>query len=122
MENNRIRFVDYKGKRILLEDFSNVKSEDELEKLIWQAETVVHSQLPKSLLVVVDMTSSTFGPKVSQTSKEASKSNSPYIKASAMVGMSKLMEIILNSVRTVSGRSIASFGTREEAYEWLIKQ
>src|SRR5512133_2949013 len=122
MENNRIRFIDHKGKRILLEDFSNVKSEDELEKLILQAESVVHAQMPKSLLVVVDMTNSTFGPKVSQTSKEASKSNSPFVKASAMVGMSKLMEIILNSVRTVSGRSIASFGTREEAYEWLIKQ
>lgn len=122
MEQDRICFLNYKGKRILLEDFSNLRSEDELEKLIAQAEKVVHAQLPNSLLVVVDLTGSTFGPKTSQSSKEASKSNSPYVKASALVGMNKLMEIILNSIRTLTGRSIASFGTREEAYEWLIKQ
>lgn len=122
MENNRIHFVDYKGKRILLEDFSNVKKEEDLEALLQDAETFVHQQPLKSLLVVVDMTNSTFGPRVSQASKEASKSNTPYIKASAMVGMNKLMEIILTSIRTVTGRSIGSFPTRDEAYEWLIKQ
>lgn len=122
MENNRIHFVDYKGKRILLEDFSNVRKEDELDALIWDAEKVVHQQQPNSLLVCVDLTNSTFGPKASQSSKEASKSNTPYIKASALVGMNKLMEIIFNSIRSLTGRNLVSFKTREEAYDWLIKQ
>lgn len=122
MEKKRIDFIDYKGKRILVEDFSNLKTEDELDAMIWEAEKVVHQQPLNSLLVVVDMTNSTFGPKATQSSKEASKSNTPYIKASAMVGMNKLMEIILNSLRMVTGRNIANFKTREEAYEWLIKQ
>jgi hypothetical protein len=122
MVENRIRFIDYKGKRILLEDFSNLKNDDELEPLIWEAEKVVHRQTPNSVLVVVDLTNSHFGPKSSQASKSVSKGNGPYIKASTLVGMNKLMEIVFNSIQTITGRKMVSFNTREEAFEWLIKQ
>lgn len=122
MSNHRIQFIEYKGKRILLEDFSNVKSDDELEPLVWEAEKIVHQQPLGSLLVVVDLTNSHFGPKTSQASKAVAKGNAPYIKASSLVGMNKLMEVIYNSLRVVTGRKIVSFSTREEAYEWLIEQ
>ena len=122
MDEDRIRFVEYKGKQILLEDFTNVRTDDELLQLVWAAQKIVQSQPPKSALVVVDMTNTHFGPKSTQASKTVSKGNTPHIKASAMVGLNKLAEIVLNSIRMVSGRNIASFGTREEAYEWLSKQ
>src|SRR5512133_3685322 len=109
MQEERIRFIDYKGKRILLEDFSNAKDENELIAMMWKAEEIIHKQQPKSLLVVVDMTNAHFGPNVSQSSKTAARSNTPYIKASAMVGMSRLMEIILQSLRLVTGRELVTF-------------
>lgn len=118
----RIRFIEYKGKRILLEDLSNAKDENELITWMWKAEEVVHQQPPKSLLVVVDMTNTHYGPNATNASKTAAKSNTPYIKASAMVGVSKLMEIIVQSLRVVTGRNLVCFPTREAAYEWLIKQ
>ncbi len=122
MEQNRISFVDYKGRKILLEDLSNVSSDDELEPLIWEAEKVVHQQASHSVLVAVDLTNSRFGPKTSQASKAVAKGNEPYIKASALIGMNKLMEVVYNSLTMLTGRKIVSFRTREEAFEWLIKQ
>ena len=122
MDNPRIRFVEHKGKRILLEDFSNVKNDDELEPLIWEAEKIVHQQPPKSVLVAVDLTNSHFGPKTSQASKTVTKGNEPYIKASVLIGMNKMMEVVLGSLRMITGRAIVSFSTREEAFDWLAKQ
>ncbi len=122
MTSKRISFIEHKGKRILLEDFSNVKNDDELEPLIWEAEKIVHQQSPKSVLVAVDLTNSHFGPKTSQASKEVAKGNEPYIKASALIGMNKLMEVVLNSLQRVTGRKLVSFPTREEAFDWLVKQ
>jgi hypothetical protein len=118
----RIRFVDHKGKRILLEDFSNAKDENELISWMWKAEEIVHAQPAKSVLVVVDMTNTRYGPNATNASKTAAKSNTPYIKASAMVGVSKLMEVIVQSLRMVTGRNLICFPTREAAYDWLIKQ
>jgi hypothetical protein len=122
MENPRIQFINYKGKKILLEDFSNIKDETELIALMWQAEEVVHKQPLNSLLVVVDMTNTRYGQNAAQSSKTATKSNTPYIKASTLVGTSKLMEVIIQSLRVLTGRKLVSFPTREEAYEWLIRQ
>lgn len=122
METDRIRFVEYKGKRILLEDLSNIGNDDALEPLVWEAEKIVHKQQPKSVLVAVDLTNSRFGPKTSQAAKSVAKGNEPYIKASALIGMNKLMEVVYNSLRMITGRKIVTFSTRDEAFEWLIKQ
>jgi hypothetical protein len=118
----RVQFVDYKNRKILLEDFSNITDENELIALMKEAVGVVHSQPKGSALVVVDMTNARFGPKVSQESKEASKSNTPYIRASALVGIKGVAEIVVNSISRFTGRELRAFATREEAMEWLIKQ
>jgi len=118
----RIRFVEHKGKQILLEDFSNVPSDDELLDLMYKAAKIVQSQPLKSVLVCVDMTNANYGPRVSQESKQVTSNNTPYIKASALVGVTKLMEVILRTISVVSGRKLISFPTRQEALDWLANQ
>jgi len=118
----RIRFVEHKGKQILLEDFTNIKQEDAFIALIGKAQQVVHSRPPKSVLVLVDLTNARFTTKVSSVSKAAADSNTPYIKASILVGVSGLMEIMMKAISTFSHREFRSVDTREEALEWLIRQ
>jgi hypothetical protein len=118
----RIHFVKYKGKTILLEDFSGVKEEDEFIALLGEVEKVVHSMPKKSLLVVVDLTNARVSPRISQASKEATASNTPYVHASAIVGISTLMQIVLRAVSAFASRELTSFATREEAMEWLINR
>lgn len=119
---DRIRFVNYKGKQILLEDFSNIAKEDELIDWMHKAAAVVRSQPEHSVLVVVDMTHARYSPKVTQESKQVTAGNTPYIRASTLVGITGLMEIIVKSINAFTGRKLMSFGSREEAMEWLIKQ
>jgi hypothetical protein len=119
---DRIRFVDYKGKRILLEDFSNILDEDELIRLIEKAGKVVQSQAKGSVLVVVDLTNSRYSPRVTQESKQIAAGNTPYIHASTLVGVKGLMDIVVRGINAFTGRKLMVFGSREEAMEWLIKQ
>ena len=118
----RIRFVEYKGKQILLEDFTNVKKEDEFIALIEKAQQAVHSRPPKSVLVLVDLTNARFTTRISQVSKTAAEGNTPYVKASILVGVGGLMEIMMKAISGFSHREFMSVDTREEAMEWLIKQ
>ena len=118
----RIRFVEYKAKQILLEDLSGIQDDDELIGLVKQAQQVVQSQPPKSVLVVVDLTNSRLSPKVYQFSKTATEENSPYVKASTIVGISGLMDILAKAVSAFAQRELTSFGTREEAMDYLIAQ
>jgi hypothetical protein len=122
MEEERIRFVEHKGKKILLEDFSNVRTESELLALIKKAVELVHSQPLQSVRVCVDMTNAHYGPRVAQESKAQTDSNTPYIYASAMVGITSLMEVILRTIYVVTGRKLESFRTREEALDWLASR
>ena len=119
---DRLQFVNYKGKRILVEDFSNIKDENKLVDLMQKAVSLVHSQPKGSALVLVDMTNAHYGSLASQASKEASASNTPYIRASALVGIRGVMDIIVKSINRFTGRTLMTFTSREEAMEWLIKQ
>jgi hypothetical protein len=44
------------------------------------------------------------------------------VKASAVVGVEGLKQIVFNAVQAVSGRTLASFDTLEHAKDWLVKQ
>ena len=119
---DRIRFVDYKGKKILLEDFTNILNEDELIGWIEKAGKVVQSQAKGSVLVVVDLTNSRYSPRVTQESKQVAAGNTPYIRASTLVGITGLMDIVVRGINNFTGRKLMSFKTRDDAMEWLIKQ
>mgnify|MGYP001769268534 CR=1 FL=1 len=54
--------------------------------------------------------------------KDFSKAITPYVIASANVGVTGLKKIIVMSLNKLTGRDLKLFDTREEALEWLISQ
>ncbi len=118
----RVRFIEYKGKQILLEDFTGIHNEDEFIALLDRAAQVVQSQPPKSVLVLVDLTRARFSERISRSSKTTTANNTPYIRASVLVGVSGLMEIMMRAVSTFAHRELVAMRTREEALEWLVRQ
>ncbi|MBN1313665.1 MAG: hypothetical protein JXB30_19840 [Anaerolineae bacterium] len=118
----RVRFVEHKGKKILLEDFSGITDDDTLISLINEALEMVRSQPKNSVLVLVDLTNARLTPKVYQVSKAATEENSPYIKATTIVGVSGIMDILSKAVSAFARRELTSFSTREEAMDWLVQQ
>jgi hypothetical protein len=116
---DRIYFTEHKGKKILVEDLTNLKPGKEFLDTLAQAETIIASQGDKSVFAVMDVTHTTYNSEVLSSMKRFAQVNTPFIHTSAVVGISGLLGIGLAAVSKASGRSFHSFDTREEALDFL---
>lgn len=116
--------IIHKGKSILFIDASGFKvhDDDALLKFVEQAKQKIRSYPPKSLLIITDVTNSQFDTGMAETFKEFGKHNTPYVKASAVVGLSGLQKIIFIAIKTVTGREFYVAKSIEDAKEWVIRQ
>ena len=119
---DRIHFIKHNGKSILIEDFSNLPAGKEFLDTIDAAQKLIASQPPNSVLAVLDATNSHYDVNVITRMKDFVKANSPYIKSSAVVGVTGLLNIALNTLSNVSGRKFPMFDDRQSAIEYLAKQ
>ena len=117
---NRICFIEYKGKKILVENFSGMKPGSEFLELINEAAGIIRSQPNKSVLAVFDATNAKFNNEILEAMKSFTKDNMPYIKGVTVVGVTGLLKVALTAVSKFSGREFNPFSTREEAMEWLV--
>jgi len=115
----RIRFIDHKSKKILLEDFSGLKPGQEFYDTLETARKTIHSSPQHSVLALFDASDSYFDQEVINSLKEFTSSNTPYIKSSAVVGVTGLLKIALMTITKFSKREFKTFNTREEALDWL---
>lgn len=118
-ENARVRFIEHKGKKILIQDFSTLTPGPEFYRLVEQARVLIAGEPYRSVLTVVDATGSVFDAGVLQTLKEFVKVNTPYIKKTAVVGITGLKEVGLLAVSRGLGRPLDTCGTVPEALDLL---
>jgi hypothetical protein len=116
--------LDHKGKTIVCLDIAGLQSRDkpEFHKLIAQAKQNIQKYSPKSALVITNVINTGFDTEVSGIIKEYAQHNTPYVKASAIVGIVGWSKVILMAVKAVTGRDFYLANTMEEAKEWLVKQ
>jgi hypothetical protein len=74
------------------------------------------------VLALVNVQGSTFDKALSSAMKEFVKSNTPYIKFSAVYGVEGLMEVVFKGILAFSGRkNLKVFRTAEEAKDFLAE-
>ena len=118
----RTRFIEHRGHRILLLDYSGVQRGDEAVAAIQQSMEVVRTQPPGSLRVMTVVRDARYNTAVLQALKELAAHNAPYVKASAVVGMGGLHRIAYQAVILFSRRKIQTFDTEAQALDWLVQQ
>lgn len=119
---DRIQFINYKGKPVLIEDFSNLTPGKEFFETVSSAQKIITSQPHNSVLAVLDATNSHFDTESLAALKKFVVANSPYIQCSAVVGVTGLLHIAVNALQNVSGRKFKSFPDRDAALEYVISQ
>jgi hypothetical protein len=118
----RTRFTEHQGQRILLLDYAGVRDPEEALRSIQHSKAVVAAQPPASLLVMTVVRDARYNAAVLQGMKELAAHNAPYVKASAVVGMSGLHRIAYQAVILFSKRNIKVFDHESEALGWLVTQ
>jgi hypothetical protein len=116
--------LKYKGKTILCMDIAGLQSKDkaEFKKHVGQAKEIIRKQPPKSLLVITKVSETGFDSEIATIIKEYAQHNTPFVKASAVVGIGGWAKIVLTAIKTLTGRDFHLSDTMEEAQEWLVQQ
>jgi len=117
------RYVMYKGKELLLIDYSNMDAQTCIDQINYNnASLKAEGDAGKrDTLQLVDVTG-TFGtPEVIDALKAAAKLMQPYTKKTAVIGVVGIKKVLINAVNMFSGLGARTFDTPEEGKEWLIK-
>ncbi|MCX2742435.1 hypothetical protein OO013_01085 [Mangrovivirga sp. M17] len=117
----KCEIIDYKGRKIVFTDISGARPEDAIPA--FERTTVLVPTLgEKGALSLVDAKDARFNTDLISKIKEVVKKNNPYVKATAVCGLSSLTSLMVNSIITFTGRKMKLFDTIEEGKEWLIGQ
>jgi hypothetical protein len=114
--------ITYKGKAIFFQNIAGSKNIEENISVFDKTKEQIVKQPPKSVLLLTDVTDAFYNTVAAERLKQFSKDVTPYVKASAAVGISGLKKIILEAMARVSGRKIEIFDTLDQAKEWLVSQ
>jgi hypothetical protein len=123
--SERVRFIPNpeSGGDVLLIDLSGFVVASDSLPFILTARTTVAGQPPASVCCVVDVSESRFNTDVVEALKDLAAHNRPFVIASAVIGISGLMRVIMESVAVFSGRrNLKACASRAEAFHWLAAQ
>lgn len=116
----RIQFIEHKGKRVLLIDFTDC-SPQEVMMISTAVKEIIHRQTKGSVLALADFTGAQINKDAVTRIKEVTTFDAPYVKRAAWVGTESLSETYVKAIRTFSTREFTPFRTRAEALDWLTK-
>ncbi len=117
----RVRFIQHKGKRVLLLDFRNCTPE-EVASISAQVRQTVMQEPKDSVLALADFTGAQFSRDAVTRIKETTAMDRPFVKRAAWVGTENLPKVFYDAIRTFSVREFPVFNTREEALEYLTQE
>jgi hypothetical protein len=121
--SDRLRTITHRGCRILFTDYSGLIRWEDWHALVEAELQLMPQHQPASVLACAVFTGSRFSDEVFDAISRLAVANRPYIKASALVGLSPLQRaVFLKGIERASSRGFGLFDTVEEALDWLVEQ
>ena len=114
------KIINHKGISIFYMDFSNAKSLNEVITIIDESISFIRKQPQGSVVALTNLQDMYFNNEVKNTFSTFLAGNKPYIKRSAVFGMSGLARILFNGLMKITGRDVRSFEKMEDAKNFLV--
>ena len=119
--DDRIHFIEHRGKQILLLDFSQANAH-QMQLLLEYVRVIVAKHPRESLVTLADFTGATIDHAVAMKTKEVLTLDRPFVKKTAWVGADSVPRAFMENFHNFSQREIVAFKTREEAMDWLVEE
>jgi hypothetical protein len=120
---DRVRFIEHRGHRVLLIDYSNLSDENEMLEMIEERTEAVSKEPPGSVLTLADLSGAHVTRDAIQRLKEANVLEKPFVRRAALVGADTLSpKGATESIATFAAKHWGRFATREEALDWLVSE
>lgn len=122
MPTSRASFIEYRGTALVYLDFSGVQIQADAMERIAAARAFIARQPKNSLFTLTNVDGSYYNREIVQAMGALVEHNKPYVVAGALVGVSGMMRIFLNTLNRVTGRRLTTFEKEADAKEWLFQQ
>jgi hypothetical protein len=119
--DDRIRFIEHRGKRILLIDFSG-STPEQILGIVAEVQEQIAEQPRDSVLTLADFTGAQVDKAAATRIKEALVFDRPFVRRSAWVGTESLPKVFYENFKQFSQREFPTFNTRAEAMDWLVQE
>ena len=117
--SDRVRLIEH---GIVLQDFSGLTDPTEELAFIAEARAFMERQPRGTALVLTDVSGASFNQEVVDAMKELAAHHHPWVRASALVGLTPLMRIVYRAIIALTRRDIRVCETREEAIAYLLSK
>jgi hypothetical protein len=115
----RMKWINYKGHEILLDDYTNVMPE-QFAPLVQRITDLTFQSGKKDILLIVDVRGAFANKESVNAFSESGKKSKDLIKKTAVLGITGVKKIFLNIVNKFTGLNAKPLNTMEEAKEYLI--
>jgi len=119
--DDRIHFIEHKGKRILLCDYSHATTH-QMQLLLEHVRITVAQHARESVVTLADFNGAEVDRTVATKIKEVLTLDRPFVKKTAWVGTDGIPHALMEGFHSFSQRTIVTFKTREEAMDWLVEE
>jgi hypothetical protein len=116
-----VNFTEYQDKRILIINIAHCELE-EIVSIIKETKKIISKEKEGSVLALTNVIGVHPSIAITKVLKDFVTFNKPYVRASAVVGVSNLQKITLEIVAKFSNRNFALFNNIDEAKNWLVTQ
>ena len=120
MPNDRCRFVSHKGKQIYLIDIEGL-TPDQVVTHIPIAAKDIRAQPLGSVMTLVHVKGVKLEERMNNDLKELAAGNKPYVRLSAISGLSPLQRVVLNTVKIFTRREFHLFDEKQKALDFLAE-
>jgi hypothetical protein len=116
------RWVEYNGKKILYQDFSNffynakgVKAE------LDEVQGIVLNEPANSVLIISNFTNTEFSSELMPLMNQASRITKSHVKKTAVIGVTGIKRALGEMLSRITGQPLMYFSNDTQAMEWLTK-
>jgi hypothetical protein len=119
----RVRFIEHKGKRIILLDFAGITDLSQGLVAVAEATKFIGAQpVGGDTVTLTDVTGTRYDRKIVEAFKEMTAKNKPIVRTAAIVSNSPLHRAAISMIALFSRRKLEVFDSRAQAMDWLVAQ
>lgn len=121
----RSRFLEHRGKRMLLLDYSGLGADPaELQAEIDRSKAMIANEAPGTVLTICDVRGSKITPTNVRAMQQLVQHNTPFVRWGAVViGLTGVYLTAFRATQALSRRkNLRAFNDVDEAKEWLAQQ
>ncbi|MBN2341039.1 MAG: STAS/SEC14 domain-containing protein [Deltaproteobacteria bacterium] len=121
--NSSVEIVEYKGKKILFSDYSGLGGAEftQVVQRHYEQHRAMFDNAGETFLFLTDVTNTFADRETMKLFKKSITQNRPFIRKSAVVGVTGIQQVLLKSINVFSSVDTRLFKTKEEALDWLAE-